>query len=221
MQLSNDTIAILKNFSQINDNLTITVGSKLSTVSSMRDVFATATIAEEFTTGFYLYSLSEFLSTLSLFEEPDLSFNNEFVRITDLKDSAMQTIYWSADPKYITKVPVLKSLPEATAEFVVTAINLRRISKAAGVLKVTDVIFEGKEGRITATVCDDSGAIKNNTTIELTNDYHGPEFSAKIAENKLRMIGGDYRCRVLGENMIYFVNTQKPVDYLFALAKRS
>lgn len=218
MQLSTDTLQVLKNFAQINGNLTIEPGNVLKTISVMRDTFATARVAEEFAVPFYLYDLGNFLATISLCEEPELDFTPDYVRITDNKDVNVQMTYWSSSPDSVMKIPNLKQLPEALAEFTLTASSIKRISKAAGVLMVSDVVISGKDGKITAVVCDVSGANKNQMAINLSNDYVGVDFSVRIDNKKLIMIGGDYQCRIIGEQMLQAINTEKPVEYLFALA---
>lgn len=218
MQLSTDTLQVLKNFAQINGNLTIEPGNVLKTISVMRDTFATARVAEEFTVPFYLYDLGNFLATISLCEEPELDFTPDYVRITDNKDVNVQMTYWSSSADSVMKIPNLKQLPEALAEFTLTASSIKRISKAAGVLMVSDVVISGKDGKITAVVCDVSGANKNQMAINLSNDYVGIDFSVRIDNKKLIMIGGDYQCRIIGEQMLQAINAEKPVEYLFALA---
>jgi hypothetical protein len=44
MNLSSDTVAILKNFSEINDNILFKPGNTLNTISAMKNILAEATI---------------------------------------------------------------------------------------------------------------------------------------------------------------------------------
>ena len=74
MNLSNDTIAILKNFANINQNILVKL-EKLNTISTMKNILATASIKETFEQEFAIYDLPEFLRTLDLFETPTLKFN--------------------------------------------------------------------------------------------------------------------------------------------------
>ena len=48
MKINQNTLDILKNFSEINTNILIKPGTELSTISTMRNIFAKATIAEAF-----------------------------------------------------------------------------------------------------------------------------------------------------------------------------
>ena len=48
MKLSNQTKEILKNYSQINQNILIKQGNQLKTVSAMKNIVASATVPDEF-----------------------------------------------------------------------------------------------------------------------------------------------------------------------------
>ena len=61
MRLSNDTVAVLKNFSSINQNLVIKAGNEISTMSAMKNIVAKADVKETFPKDFAIYDLNEFL----------------------------------------------------------------------------------------------------------------------------------------------------------------
>ena len=65
MKINQNTLDILKNFSEINTNILIKPGTELSTISTMRNIFAKATIAEAFDSEFGIYDLNEFLAVVS------------------------------------------------------------------------------------------------------------------------------------------------------------
>jgi hypothetical protein len=101
MNLSNETVSVLKNFATINQNLVIKAGSSISTMSAMKNIVATAEVKEVFPTEFAIYDLNEFLAALSLFEKPSLDFNNDFVVMTENGTSLK---YWYSDPSVVTTV---------------------------------------------------------------------------------------------------------------------
>ena len=65
MNLSSDTLDILKNFSDINQNFLVKPGKKLQTISTMKNILAEADISEDFGQEFAIYNLSEFLGQLN------------------------------------------------------------------------------------------------------------------------------------------------------------
>ena len=79
MKLSDNTVSVLKNYSTINQNLMIKSGSSLGTMSAMKNIFAQANVGEDFAQDVAIYDLNEFLASMSLFENPDLDFQSDFV----------------------------------------------------------------------------------------------------------------------------------------------
>ena len=61
MKLSNQTKEILKNYSQINQNILIKQGNQLKTVSAMKNIVASATVPDEFSQEIPIYNLNEYL----------------------------------------------------------------------------------------------------------------------------------------------------------------
>ena len=82
MKLSNDTRDVLKNYSTINANLLVSPGNKIATMSQMKNIVSTATVTDTFDTDFAIYDLNEFLSAMSLFDDPDLTFGDSSVNIS-------------------------------------------------------------------------------------------------------------------------------------------
>lgn len=71
MKISEDTISILNNFSAINAALLFNEGSDIFTISEAKNILAKASVDETFPREFGIYQLSEFLSAVSLLENPD------------------------------------------------------------------------------------------------------------------------------------------------------
>ena len=65
MKLSDQTISVLKNFSNINQSIVFKNRQKLRTISVMKKTLAEATITEEFSKDFGIYDLNQFLNGLS------------------------------------------------------------------------------------------------------------------------------------------------------------
>ena len=74
MKISEETIDVLKNFSTINQNLLIKQGNVLTTMSSMKNIMAKATVKEDFPQEVAIYDLNEFLSAISIFQKPEFDF---------------------------------------------------------------------------------------------------------------------------------------------------
>ena len=61
MKLSDKTLSLLKNFSTINQSILFKQGTKLSTISVMKNILAEATIEEELPKDFGIYDLDNSL----------------------------------------------------------------------------------------------------------------------------------------------------------------
>jgi hypothetical protein len=88
MNLSSDTVAVLKNFSDINQNILVKPGNKVQTISTMKNILAEAEVSEKFEDEFAIYDLPEFLRSVELFEKPELKFNGGgYVNISQQRQS--------------------------------------------------------------------------------------------------------------------------------------
>ena len=103
MKLSDKTISVLKNFSSINQSILFKEGSKLRTISLMKNILAEATVTEEFAKDFGIYDLNQFLNGLSVHQSPELDFTNEgYVMI---REGDSRSKYFFADPNVIVTPP--------------------------------------------------------------------------------------------------------------------
>ena len=134
MKLSKDTVALFKNFAGINSNLLLKNGNKLATISAQKNVMADATVGETFP-DFAIYDLNEFLGAMSLFDDPELDFQNKYVSI---KQGSMNIKFYAADPSVLTAPQKSITFPEAEINFNLNTAMLNMIHKTAGVLRAAD-----------------------------------------------------------------------------------
>ena len=81
-------VVVLKNFSDINQNILVKPGNKVQTISTMKNILAEAEVTEKFEDEFAIYDLLEFLRSVELFEKPELKFNGGgYVNISQSKQS--------------------------------------------------------------------------------------------------------------------------------------
>lgn len=203
MQFSDQTITILRNFSQINEGILFQAGKDQSTVSKGKNMFVKATVGETIPQEFAIYDLPRFLSTLSLFDAPELDFQEKSLRIIE---GNRKLSYTYADPSLII-TPPKKSLnvPAPLLQLTLDAKDLVSLEKAANVLSVPDLVFqvggsigdnelESDEVRIVAT------DLKNDTAdhIDLTPEskafdlVKGSKFRIVFKFDTIKLLPGDY-----------------------------
>ena len=101
MFLSQETIAVLKNLASINQSILIKPGSKLRSMSVMKNILVEAEITEEFEREVAIYDLNQFLNCLSLIPGSEINLEDSIV-ITNGTDSIN---YRYSDPSVITAPP--------------------------------------------------------------------------------------------------------------------
>ena len=72
MKLSGETVDVLKNFSNINQNILIKEGTQLRTMSTMKNILVKRQSKKSFPREFGIYDLNEFLGVLTLVNDAEL-----------------------------------------------------------------------------------------------------------------------------------------------------
>jgi len=116
MKLNQHTIDTLKNFAGINTNILIKEGDELSTISTMRNIFARAKVSDSFTNQFGIYDLNEFLSAVSGFSKPELSLKDKYMTISS-EGSKSKVKYYYSDPSVIVSPTKEVNMPDADVTF--------------------------------------------------------------------------------------------------------
>ena len=148
MKVSSQTLSVLKNFSEINENILVKPGNTIRTISTLKNVLAQATIEENFDQEFGIYKLPEFLRSVELFEKPELKFNGgQYVTIKDEKYK--QAIkYFFADESVLVTPSKTIELPDRYVTFQFTKEKFERLMKGANSLALPDIALKGAEGNI-------------------------------------------------------------------------
>ena len=136
MNLSTDTIAMLKNFSDINQNILIKPGNKIQTISNMRNILAEAEIKEKFDSEFAIYDLPQFLRSLDLFKSPELKFNGgASMTISESKNSNKSVKYFFSD-KSTVFTPNKINMPDKHVTFQLKNDDLTELHKGVTTLNL-------------------------------------------------------------------------------------
>jgi hypothetical protein len=209
MQLSEQTLTILKSFSAINKSILMQPGNELKTITPEKTLVAKATIPDQIPGTACVYDLSRFLSILSLHKAPDVEFGDKYFVITEGK---RRTKYAFADVSMIHTPPDKEiTIPSADVQVNVTWDDLQSVVKAAGVLQFTEVAFVGQEGKVFLKAVDTSSANADDYGIEIGET--ADEFSIVIKTDNLKLLPQDYQVTLCakgisefkGDSATYFV----------------
>tara|TARA_Y100000310_G_C20279089_1_gene621722 strand:- start:7 stop:675 length:669 start_codon:yes stop_codon:yes gene_type:complete len=218
MKLSEATKEILKNFSDINPNLMIKPGKELKTISTMKNILATASVAEEFPQDIAIYDLSEFLGVLSLFNKPSFSFDEKSMTIQD-EGSSTKSKYFFADASVLTTPQKDVKMPEAEVKFTLTETDLTQVKKAAAMLQLPDISITSNKGDIILSAIDKKNDTANNYSVKIGKTSETFVFHFKTEH--LKMLPGDYTVAISSKLISYFKHKTKPIQYWVALENTS
>ena len=214
MKLSKSTLDILKNFSNINQSICFKEGTELSTLSIQKKILSRANVEEKFPKSFAIYDLSEFLSGLTLFEDPEFSFDNDnYVIIKDRKNSSR---YFFADPSTIVTPPENKvELPSKDVCFTVAWSDISNVIKAAAIYQIEDLAVVGDGSKIKLVVRDKKNDTSNSYAVDVGTTDKSFSFNFKV-EN-LKLLPGDYQVVISKQNASLFRDANRDLEYLIAL----
>lgn len=212
MKLSRETLSIFKNFAGINSNLTLKSGSKLTTISTGKNIIAEAVVAESFPQEFGIYDLNEFLGALSLFSDPDLTFDDKSVVIREGKNSVK---YFAANATVLTAVPNIKPFPTPDIEFDLPSGMLSQIQRVASILRVTDFSVVGDQSTICVQVGDKSNPSGNSYNSEL--GVTDKTFKVNFKVENMKLMAGDYRVSIGGKKISRFKSVNQDLTYYVAI----
>ena len=198
MKLSKETVNLIKNFAGINSNLLLKSGNKLATISGQKNVMADATVTETFP-DFAIYDLNEFLGAMSLFEDPELDFQDKYVSI---KQGSMNIKFFAADASNLTAPQKAITFPEAEINFRMTSSMLDMIKKTSSVLRAADVSIVGDGSKVVAVVGDKKNA-SGNSFSEPVGDTD-KTFKVNLKVENLKMLPGDYDVSISSKKISRF-----------------
>ena len=214
MKLSENTFNILKNFSGINQSISVKAGNTLRTISVAENIFAVATVEEKFPQHFSIYDLNEFLGGMSLMKGADIEFGDEnYVRIKNNRSSIK---YFFAETSLIKQAPEKEiQLPDEDVSFTLTENDLNSLQRAAAVYQLPDFSVIGDGSEISIVARDKENDTSNTFSINVgtTSD----EFVLNLKVENIKLLKGDYDVVMSKRLISRFTHKSIPVTYWIAL----
>ena len=215
MKISEATMGVLRNFSDINNNILFRPGKSISTMSTMKNIMAKADVAEEFEQEFGIYDLPEFLRAVDSFTKPMLKFNGSAnLQIKD-ESSSLSARYAFADKSTLVVPTKEIQMPDKTVTFTLKNSDYDSVKKLYTNLSLPDIAFKGENGKIKLVALDKKNSNSNTSSIEVgTTDI---EFTAYIKAENMKIIPGEYDVALSKAKIAHFINKKVPVQYWIAL----
>ena len=222
MELSENTIQVLKNLSTINSNIMVQEGNILRSVTEARSVVARAEVSESFPQPFGIYDLNEFISVLTLVDTPNLQFKDDYVLIGDNSGRSKIKYFYSSEETLTTSQKDIK-MPSADVNFTLDNDTLNRVKKAASVLGHSEISITGNDGILTLAVVDTKNSTSNAYEIDIDGEFDKDAKFNFVIDNKnlTKILSGDYEVQISSKLITQFKNKQVNVTYWIALEKTS
>ncbi len=214
MKLSDKTLNLLKNFSNINQSILFKQGSKLRTISVMKNILAEADITEEIPKDFGIYDLKQFLNGLDLHKDPALDFTHDSYVV--IREGKTRSNYFFADPNVIITPPEKELiLPSEDVSFSITSDQLTRLIKAANIFQLPDLSVIGEAGVVKIVVRDKKNDTSNDFQVIVGETELNFCFNFKV-EN-IKIIPGTYQVSISSKLLSRFDSKDYDLKYYIAL----
>ena len=223
MKLTQNTQTLLQNFANIQPNILLGQQSgKLKTIAEAKNIFAVADITESFGDEVGIYDLTEFLSAITLIDDPDFEFDSKSISISST-DNKTKLKYACADASILT-TPT-KEIADPTYE-----VNLKlSVEDIAGIKRASSVLGHDTFSFVKASdspavvvkVHDENNKSSNAWTSDVCNIDDNSEFNFDFKITNLKTVSGSYELGLSSNLISSWVCKEVPVKYWIAIEHTS
>ena len=216
MKISTKTLDVLKNFSEINQSILIKKGKKLKTVSALKNILAHAEVEDDFPQDFAIYQLNEFIGVLSTMNNPDLTFHDKYVMLS--QENGACTKYFYAEPSVVIAPEKDINMPSEDINFTLLEKQYNDLLKMSSILQLNDILVKGcsKSDKIFLAVTNKKNDTSNDYSVQVGEGVSDP-FKMYFKTENLKMVVGDYNVHISSKGISHFENMNIKLDYWIAL----
>ena len=222
MKISTKTLDVLKNFSEINQSILIKKGKKLKTVSALKNILAHAVVEEDFPQDFAIYQLNEFIGVLSTMNNPNLTFHDKYVMLS--QENGACTKYFYAEPSVVIAPEKDINMPSEDINFTLLEKQYNDLLKMSSILQLNDILVKGcsKTDKIFLAVTNKKNDTSNDYSVQVADETTGMKgvsesFKMYFKTENLKMVVGDYNVHISSKGISHFENMTTKLDYWIAL----
>jgi len=216
MKISTKTLDVLKNFSEINQSILIKKGKKLKTVSALKNILAHAEVEDDFPQDFAIYQLNEFIGVLSTMNNPNLTFHDKYVMLS--QENGACTKYFYAEPSVVISPEKDITMPSEDINFTLLEKQYNDLLKMSSILQLNDILVKGcsKSNKIFLAVTNKKNDTSNDYSVQVGEGVSEP-FKMYFKTENLKMVVGDYNTHISSKGISHFENMNIKLDYWIAL----
>jgi hypothetical protein len=211
MKLSENTKDILSNFISFNSGIVIREGNILSTTTLAHNVAIIATVAETFPKDCAIHNLRKLMALVSLFDNPDLEFDEKVLIVKDKRKIANITYCPKECVRHLVDQEFAHVEPIET--FILTKEDLVGALKALAILGNPEIKISGANGKLWFDAVNSKVPTADvfSTVVEETDKT----FSVILRAENMKMIPMDYNVEV-SETQVLFISQDKNLKYYLA-----
>lgn len=193
MKLSENTLAILKNYSSINPGIVLKPGKKIETINTSSTVRAEALISETIPVEFGIYDLTTFLANVSQMGGKDVEIAFDGNSIELINDSGFALRYFGAEPQLIKSPTKEMQEYEWDVKFTIHNQHFEKIMKIAALNAFKNISFVGEDSGlyIKAFSAIDGNAVSNSVRFRIGDNPNG-EFESRFLTENMKYLPLDY-----------------------------
>jgi len=216
VKISTKTLDVLKNFSEINQSVLIKKGSTIKTVSIQQNILAHAEVEESFPQDFAIYQLNEFIGVLTTMNNPDLTFHDKYVMLS--QENGACTKYFYAEPSVVVSPEKDINMPSEDINFTLLEKQYNDLLKMSSILQLNDICLKGcsKSDKIFLAVTNKKNDTSNDYSVQVGEGVDKP-FKMYFKTENLKMVAGDYNVHISSKGISHFENTTIKLNYWIAL----
>lgn len=227
-KISNEFTEILKKFYVINSNIKLCKDtSVLKSKNAANTMMVKANVEERFERDFNIYDVREFLSVLSLIDEPVLDLSHENYALIKSLDGKQKIRYLDTPDELITsytdKEPTFTT---AHFEIEIDAVTFKRVVQSSNTLKLEYIGFHCEGGNVTLK------AFNKNRGDEIETNYYSVDvgkasndfqLNYKLDVNRVQVVAdeGALLFRIDAKRKISNILTETGKDFFLSLEPKS
>jgi hypothetical protein len=177
---------------------------------------AHADVAEDFPQDFAIYQLNEFIGVLSTMNNPDLTFNDKYIMLS--QENGACTKYFYAEPSVVVAPEKDITMPSEDINFTLLEKQYDDLLKMSSILQLNDILVKGcpKSNGIYLAVTNKKNDTSNDYSVKVGEGVTEP-FKMYFKTENLKMVIGDYDVNISSKGISHFKNKKDNLEYWIAL----
>jgi len=224
MKLSNETLEVFSNFTNINDNLVIDVpedpseGTLVRTKNVASNVFAEFQASEVFTKPLSIYNLSELLSVIQLFDDPEIDLEDKYLSISD-GSTSNRVRYFYADRSILSYPEKGIKFPNADVTVTIGTKEFAKIKKAAATLGLPNISVMSDADGVRLRAHDTAKQSGNYFDLGIEATHQSSDaFQVDFTTDTLSLLPVEYTLDLSFKGISRFSNSDYNLTYYIAMA---